>query len=727
MKPRILGTAVMAAMLTSGCAPYSARPIPGALEREAMAGADAPLPTVAPVHEPVDADEPSRPAAALHAGTGRFVSPSSPAAPRKRAVGPDTVTFNFENQPVEAVVKAILGDLFEANYSVLPGVRGSISFSTAHPVKRDEALPILETLLSWTGNALIHEHGHYSVLPVADAVAGHLVPGLASAAPAAGLSARLYPLRYVAAPEMAKLLAPFVLADAVLLADPSRNVLVLAGTADELANYQATIDTFDVDWVGGMSVGVFSLRHASVGELMPALESVFGKSSGAPVAGLIRFLPIERNGSIAVIATRAEHVAQVGEWIERIDAGGGNEPRLFVYDLRNLPASDVARYIAGMFGGTASGDDGGRVGAGLVAGTLGGESGPVGADGDDSFGVATGGEDATFFQPASSPAPSPTASSGPAAIRVTAIDANNQLMVRARPSEWADVRQAIERLDAVPLQVQIETRILEVVLADEFRFGVQWYLEGLVGGDGAVAQPGNKQQWALGGALDALPARPDALFYSFVSNELNVKLRAMEQTGKTRILSAPSLVVVNNRKARIQVGDQIPVTQTYVNTNVGAGNTVGQVQYKDTGVILDVRPRINPGGLVYMDVAQEVSRADRTATSANLPIMKRKLSTQVAVQSGQTVLLGGLIRELDTVSSTGVPGLSRIPLLGGLFRNKENTGRRTELVVLITPRVIANGVEARRVLDDYRRSFRALPPLARPVADARDDTQDTEG
>jgi general secretion pathway protein D len=300
-------------------------------------------------------------------------------------------------------------------------------------------------------------------------------------------------------------------------------------------------------------------------------------------------------------------------------------------------------------------------------------------------------------------------------------------MVRARPSEWADVRQAIERLDAVPLQVQIETRILEVVLADEFRFGVQWYLEGLVGGNGAVAQPGNKQQWALGGALDALPARPDALFYSFVSNELNVKLRAMEQTGKTRILSAPSLVVVNNRKARIQVGDQIPVTQTYVNTNVGAGNTVGQVQYKDTGVILDVRPRINPGGLVYMDVAQEVSRADRTATSANLPIMKRKLSTQVAVQSGQTVLLGGLIRELDTVSSTGVPGLSRIPLLGGLFRNKENTGRRTELVVLITPRVIANGVEARRVLDDYRRSFRALPPLARPVADARDDTQDTEG
>jgi len=708
MKPSTLGVATLSALLMVGCASHSSRMASVALEREAMAGTDKPVPAPLPLDDANQTDGTVGTAASteIHAGSGRFVHPQALRSPRAAAKGSGAVTFNFEDQPVEAVVKAILGDLLEANYAVLPGVRGTISFSTAQPVARDEALPILETLLSWTGNALVHEHGRYNVLPVGQAVAGHLVPRLKAGAPAAGMSARLYALRYVSAPEMAKLLAPFVLPEAVLLADPARNVLVLSGTPDELANYQATIDTFDVDWVGGMSVGVFSLKNASVNELLPALESVFGASSGAPVAGLIRFIPVARTGSLVVIGTREEHVARVGEWIARIDGGGGNEPRLFVYDLRNLPASDVARYIAGVFGAAVDGDAGGRVAPGLGTGALGDDSG----DTSDAFGAA-GADDKDFYQPPS--VPSPSSAAGPTAngIRVTAIDANNQLMVRARPSEWADVRKAIERLDAVPLQVQIETRILEVALSDEFRFGVQWYLEGLAGGNGAVSQPGNKQQWALGGALDAMQARPDALFYSFVNNELSVKLRAMEQSGKTKILSAPSLVVVNNRKARIQVGDQLPVTQTYVNTAAGSGNMVGQVEYKDTGVILDVRPRINPGGLVYMDVQQEVSRADRTATGPNLPIMKRKLTTQVAVQSGQTVLLGGLIRELDTQSTVGVPGLSRIPLLGALFRNKETTGRRTELVVLITPRVIANGMEARHVLDDYRRSFRALRPL----------------
>jgi general secretion pathway protein D len=296
MKPSTLGTAALSALLMVGCASHSSRLASVALEREAMAGTDRPVPAPLPLNDAnqVDGTTHGAPSTEIHAGSGRFVHPQALSSPRRGAKGIGAVTFNFEDQPVEAVVKAILGDLLEANYAVLPGVRGTISFSTAQPVARDEALPILETLLSWTGNALVHEHGRYSVLPVSQAVAGHLVPRLKAGAPAAGMSARLYPLRYVAAPEMAKLLGPFVLPEAVLLADPSRNVLVLSGTPDELANYQATIDTFDVDWVGGMSVGVFSLKNASVSDLLPALESVFGAGSGAPVAGLIRFIPVVR-------------------------------------------------------------------------------------------------------------------------------------------------------------------------------------------------------------------------------------------------------------------------------------------------------------------------------------------------------------------------------------------------------------------------------------------------
>jgi general secretion pathway protein D len=717
MKRFNLGMAVVVALLATGCAPYTKRAAYGDIPREALAGLDAPVPAALPLADDAPAPEPAVSSSGatgirseISLGTGRFIQPKSLKEPREIAAGEGSVTLNFEDQPIEAVVKAILGDLLDANYSLAPGVRGTVSFSTSKPVKRDDALPILENLLSWTGNSLIREHGRYTVVPTSHAVAGRLAPTLGAKAPGAGLSARLFPLRFVAAPEMVKLLAPFAASDAILLADPARNVLVVAGTRDELDNVAQTIDTFDVDWVRGMSVGVFGLQNAGVAELMPALDSVFGQSSGAPVAGLIRFIPIERTNAIVVIATQAGHIEQVGEWIARIDRGGGNEPRLFVYDVRNLLASDVARYVGNIFGGAVSGDSPqAQVAPGLTGISLGASS----AEGGSGFGEqgslsdkAAVDSDASFFAPPAMPTPGGEKSG----IRITAVDANNQLMIHARPSQWADIRQAIERLDAVPLQVQIETRILEVVLRDNFRFGVQWYLEGLAGGNGAVSQPGNQQQWALGRAASN-PLSPDTFFYSFVNKELQVALRALETDGNTTTLSAPSLVVVNNRKARIQVGDQIPVTQTYVNTGQGGDKSVGEVTYKDTGVILEVRPRVNPGGLVYLDVAQEVSRADEANPGQNASIAKRKLDTQVAVRSGQTVLLGGLIRQRDSRGHASVPGLSRIPLLGALFRSRSEDLMRTELIVLITPKVIANGDDAKRVADDYRKRFRSLRPL----------------
>jgi len=714
MKRLNLGIAVAAAMLATGCAPHTKRSTYGDIQREALAGLDEAVPSTLPLTSGAEPATDGSPAQReISHGTGRFIQPQPLKEPRPAAVGEGAVTLNFEDQPVEAVVKAILGDLLDANYSLAPGVRGSVSFSTSKPVKREDALPILENLLSWTGNALIREHGRYTIVPTVQAVAGKLAPSLGANAPRDGLSARLFPLRFVAAPEMVKLLTPFATADSILLADPARNVLVVAGTRDELDNMAKTIDTFDVDWVSGMSVGVFELSNASVAELMPALESVFGQKSGAPVAGLIRFIPIERTNAIVVISTQADHIEQVGGWIERIDRGGGNEPRLFVYDVRNLLASDVARYVGNIFGGAVSGD---APQAPIVPGLTGTALGAPLGEGESGFGTTDNAadseaadSDASFFQ-----APDATSSAGHAQrIRITAVDANNQLMVHARPSQWADIRRAIERLDAIPLQVQIETRILEVVLRDNFRFGVQWYLEGLAGGNGAVSQPGNKQQWALGSAA-VKPLSPDTFFYSFVNKNVQVALRAMETSGNTTTLSAPSLVVVNNHKARIQVGDQIPVTQTFVNPSLG-GKEVGQVTYKDTGVILEVRPRVNPGGMVYLDVAQEVSRADDGAPGQNVSIAKRKLDTQVAVQSGQTVLLGGLIRQRDSRGHAGVPGLSRIPWLGALFRGRSEDLMRTELIVLITPRVIANADDAKRISDDYRQRFRSLKPFGTVV------------
>ncbi len=298
------------------------------------------------------------------------------------------------------------------------------------------------------------------------------------------------------------------------------------------------------------------------------------------------------------------------------------------------------------------------------------------------------------------------------------MDANNQLLVRARPSQWNEIQDAIKRLDNVPLQVQIETRILEVSLTGDFQFGVQWYLQGLAGGtqnsDGSFTpgNPNNPRQGALGLGGNAYNPAKDALFYSFVNSNLQVALHAMETSGNTKTLSAPSMVVMNNQTAHIQVGAQVPVNQTSVNPGVGTA-VYNQVNYLSTGVILNVQPRVNPGGLVYMNIGQQVSQVDRSQApvNGNPTISQRELATQVAVQSGQTVLLGGLIQQDEGDTNSGVPGLNRIPLLGRLFGSTRRTHNRTELIVLITPRVIASSDDARDITNEYQQKFESLAPL----------------
>ena len=760
----------------AGCASLPQPHDNGALQREAMAGTHAPVPAPLPLNNGNGAAAEAPPPAQISIGSGQFIRPTALATPRLAATGPDAVTFNFENQPVEAVVKAILGDLLKQNYTIVPGVQGNISFSTSEPVNSAQALPILETLLGWTHNALVRRNGGYVVLPEKDAVAGNLVPSLGANAPGGGLQARLFPLRFISASEMLKLIKPFVRADAVLLADPARNLLVLAGTPQELANDQNMVRTFDVDWLRGMSVGVFNLQYATVNELMPKLNSMFGAHGDTPLAGMLRFIPIERTNALVVISTQPAYLQEVGDWIGKIDRGGGNQPQLFVYDVRNIKASDLARYLAQIYtnGAGAGSDNGGQVGPGLSGNTLGsadnanagtsmgstagsfgsstssgaasvgglgaapGSGGPgsgglggaglggsaAGRAGSGGFGAA-GGYGSSASTSAGGAAADQQYSSSDGSVRISSVDSNNQLLVRARPSQWEEIKAAIRKLDNVPMQVQIETRILEVNLTGEFQFGVQWYLQGLAGGTQGAngftpGNPGNPRQGALGGGGNAyVPGvGGDALFYSFVNSNMQVALHAMETSGNTKTLSAPSMVVMNNQVASIAVGDQIPINQTSVNTGIGVGTSYSSVQYLNTGVILNVQPRINPGGLVYMNISQEVSQANRSVplVNGNPAISQRKLSTEVAVQSGQTVLLGGLIQQADGTTDTGIPGLNRIPLLGRLFGTTSRTRNRTELIVLITPRIIRSSEDAKQITDDYQNKFESLAPLRAAAA-----------
>ncbi len=728
--------------------------------REALNGTGSQRPPVDPRSEqvPQEASQPqpaTAPTRQLIRGNQQFVrkptaaSPSSAPAGRNAEVG--DIVFNFTNQPIEAVINSIMGDLLHENYSIAQGVKGDVSFSTSKPVNKRQALSILETLLSWTDNAMIKQGDRYVILPANQAVAGKLVPEMTVSQPAAGMSARLFPLRYISATEMQKLLKPFARENAFLLVDPARNILSMSGTPDELANYQDTIDTFDVDWLKGMSVGVFGLQRASVGELMPELQKMFGPDSGMPLAGMVRFLPIERTNSVVAISSQPEYLREVGDWIRTIDEGGGNEPQMYVYDVRNMKATDLAKYLRQIYGNGAIKDDSAaKVAPGLRTRSLsslssGGTSngmnnstggfGGVGGMGSNSNssgmgmgnnqnqGMGSGDEEQdseSSEENLDSEADTSAEQGGgtgnspkgiDASTRITAQKSSNQLLVRTRPAQWKEIEAAIKRLDNAPLQVQIETRILEVNLTGELDLGVQWYLGRLAGNSGTtnIANAAGSQG-ALGGG--GVTVGDSSLFYSFVSSNLQVALRALETNGRTQVLSAPSLVVMNNQQAQIQVGDNIPISQTTVNTT-NSDTTLSSVEYIQTGVILDVVPRINPGGLVYMDIQQQVSNADTstiTATQANPSISTRSVSTQVAVQSGQTVLLGGLINQNNAETSSSIPYLGNIPGLRWLFGTTSKSKARTELIVLITPRVITSSSQSRQVTDDYRQQMQLLRP-----------------
>lgn len=717
--------------------------------REALEGTGSQRPPVEPRSEQSmqQASQPqsvTSPTRQLIRGNQQFVrQPASVSSPARAAPDSETgdIVFNFTNQPIEAVINSIMGDLLQENYSIAQGVKGDVSFSTSKPVNKKQALSILETLLSWTDNAMIKQGNRYVILPANQAVAGKLVPEMTASQPAAGMSARLFPLRYISATEMQKLLKPFARENAFLLVDPARNVLSLAGTPDELANYQDTIDTFDVDWLKGMSIGVFGLQRASVGELMPQLQKMFGPESGMPLAGMVRFLPIERTNSVVAISSQPEYLREVGNWIQTIDEGGGNEPQMYVYDVRNMKATDLAKYLRQIYGNGAIKDDSAaKVAPGLRTRTLSSLSaGPgSGVSGNSSgFGVGTGGgssmglsndlgenssegveeeqdADGADEMVAGETNEQDGVVSGlpkgiDASTRITAQKSSNQLLVRTRPAQWKEIEAAIKRLDNAPLQVQIETRILEVSLSGELNLGVQWYLGRLARNSGSDTVSNTAgSQGALGGG--GLGVGNSSLFYSFVSNNLQVALRALETNGRTQVLSAPSLVVMNNQQAQIQVGDNIPINQTTVNT-LNSDTTLSSVEYVQTGVILDVVPRINPGGLVYMDIQQQVSDADTrsiSGTQTNPRISTRSVSTQVAVQSGQTVLLGGLIKQDNAESDSSIPYLGKIPGLRWLFGTSSRSKARTELIVLITPRVITSSNQSRQVTDDYRQQMQLL-------------------
>ncbi len=643
-------------------------------------------------------------------GTGVFINEQAP-APRAAPPGEDgEITLNFEGQGIQEVVQAILGQLFQENYTIAPGVSGEVTFATARPLTRDQIMPVLEMLLRWNGATLIWREGRYHILPISEAVRGNLVPRSDGPDRARGYEVMAVPLRYIAPSQMAEILTPYAREDGVFRADNARSLLFLAGTRFELRNYLQIIETFDVDWLAGMSVGLFSLERIEVRELLPELEAIFGQGGETPLAGMFRFLPLERLNAIMVITPNEHYLDEAERWIARLDRSSpGAGARLWVYSVKNLEADVLAGYLSDIFGSAGSRTQRPRAERGALA------------PGMEPATITTAGEIQRQRDEARR-SDQPRATEGGLVlgdnedVRITAVSETNSLLIQATPAQYDAILSAIRRLDEEPLQVLVEAQVLIVELTDQLRYGVSWFLANSGPQAGGPAPPNGfapsrDQNTLVFGAgtsvLGTLTRR--AVDRSFVAATID----ALETVSNVRTISSPSLMVRNNSNASINVGSQLPVQSTsFIGGTVGgSASTIGNVQFISTGVTLNVTPRVNPGGLVYLDIRQEVSSPGAPGVGDNPSINTRSIQTDVAIQSGQTIMLGGLIQEDETESKSGVPGIQRIPGLGGLFRQTRNEMVRTETLVLITPSVIDSSDRLREVSDEMVRQFRGLQPL----------------
>lgn len=616
-------------------------------------------------------------------GTGRFTEPTAGA----QMSGRGDITVQLVDVEVTDAVQQIVGDIMGSNYVVEDVIPGRITIQTSYPVNRRTLMGLLSSALSARGAVIIQEDGFYRIALAAKAgnAAGSVSYGAAGNSAHVGPGVQVVPLSYVSAAEMAKIIAPLAGEEAIARIDINRNMLILKSDAREIETMLELVEMFDVDWMNGMSFSLVTLKHSSANDIAQELRTVFTPPGATAADGIVRFVPIERLNSILAISPQGDYLDRIDDWINRLDRYGLQAGQgFYVIPIQHRPATEIAELLQGSLSLGGNTRDSG-------AGDLAVPPGMT-AVANSTDGFAEGAD------------PGALTGAAPAArgseLRVFADDANNSLVVLASTEQFQLIERVVTQLDVTPNQVLLEATIAEVTLRDDLAYGLTWFLRS---GEFDVAFSDSPS----GAVAQAFPG----FSVLFSGEDARAALSAVASVTDVKVLSSPSLMVLDNRTASLQVGDQVPiVTQSAVSVLNPDAPIVNSVTLRDTGVILNVTPRVNDGGLVMLDIEQEVSDVVATQTSGidSPTIQQRRISTSVAVNNGDSIALGGMIRDRKTDVSTKVPLLGDIPLLGRAFRSTEDRTERTELLVLITPRVITNPDRARQATSDLRKQMQAV-------------------
>ncbi len=762
---------LLLAGLAAACAADRTRIVRPSPSRPAVA-APSPAPGTPAAVPPTTQDPVSRvPAPAVSTAQAPPTLAPGPTAPRTPAPTPSRgrqIVLNFDNADIEAVIQAA-SEIAGFNYTLGPGVAGKkVTVQTAGRIPEEEVLNVLLAVLEVNGVTAIRSGNLYKIVPIA-AARERPVPTIigAQSDPTRRddeVITQIVPIVHVPAERVAAAIRPFVQGGNLVA---HGNLLILTDTAGNIRRLLQIVAVLDVE-VALDELRMIPVRYADAVELArtfndffggrrvrtpvaptpapavpprPGVPAVPGVSAPAEPVERPPLILADKRTNVLVVSARRADLELISQLVSQLDIDTQANKRVFVYYVENVKAKELAATLTEIFG--KPGEGAARPERPTPAEAPGYAPGPPRV--------------APPAPPASAPPTPPVPGVGPEAeagvvegqVKVIADEPNNALIVTTFPRNWPLIEDTIRKLDRTPKQVLIEVLVAEIELDDDNRLGIEWTLrtQQSVKLGGQTYNVGSVSRVDGGGTLAPPPGQGATLpptfpvgvppfaglsFFIFETDRFLGLINLYANYNRVNVLSSPHILTSENKKAIINVSDSIPIVtgQTVSQTGTVQGevqqppsNVLNQtVEYRDAGIILTVTPRISDKRVVALDVKQTVNDVGAPQPPSGSPIIrKREAETSVVLHDNQTLVLGGLIQTRRADGQTGIPGLSRIPIVGFLFGATRKEFRRSELLILITPRVIGDPTEARDVYEqirgqrpDLQRSLRTHPSILKP-------------
>lgn len=572
--------------------------------------------------------------------------------------GDDIVELNYEQADLRQVLED-LADAIDITLIADPSIDSRVTIRTSadRPLSRDDIWPLIRVITRNAGVTIERLGDFYAAYSVSSNLPTDIVTAETVDQTGGNRVMQVTPLTYVASDTAIEVLAP-MLEEGSIVKLTNRNVLAISGSASQLDRVNELLTLIDADPFASQGIRLYQLRNASAEEVATELQEILAQIEGPLPTYQVK--GISRINALLVTAPATRGFDEINRWVSILDSENQEQvEQLFYYQVKNLSAVELAETLTSVF-----------------------------EEDDDTFIPRTAGNvgepelEAVEISPEVSVFT--TAVSANLRVRIVADEATNSLLIRSSARDYRQLLTTINQLDAVPLQVVVNAVIAQITLTDDNRFGVDW---SRVAANAAVDQistdtstsflPGN----GLGGLM---------FNKSFVDGSARVEatLEAIAANNEVRLLARPTLTVTNNQEGQIQIGSDVPID---AGSTIGVGGTQSfNIQYRETGIVLTLTPQINADGVVNLTIEQELSSVDNSASGvANNPVFNsQNISTSVVVRDGDSVVLGGLIQTDNQNLNTGVPGLNRVPLLGGLFSYRQDLNERRELFIVLRPEVV---------------------------------------